>query len=182
MPTTVDIAEIRRSIVRSDKVFSGYPVQFNKEIVESINCYAYSMGIIYHGDVGIDFYPGFAVGREFGVQKENELIQNVIADLKKLRIKHRYIPLDGELNLKANEYLVKAYILPPIEYAKKGDFHFIRQDKKTGKWFHKMGWYDQPDFVVRAKGKMAPKTIEVSILDEIYSYCEVCYFAITERK
>lgn len=175
-----DLQELRKSIVRTDKVFAGYPVQFTRDIVESINCYAYSMGIIYHGKKEIDFYPGFAIGKTWNVRKEDEIIQNVRADLRKIGIRHRQIALGKKPELKSNEYLVKLYLLPASIIVPEGDFHFIRQDKKTGRWFHKMGWYDQPDFVQEDDSE-EPGVIVESANGKVYIYREVCYFAITEK-
>lgn len=175
-----DLKAIRKSVVRSDKVFAGYPVHFSKDIVESINCYAYSMGIIYHGEKEIDFYPGFAVDKKFKAQDEEELIQNIRADLKKIGIRHRFIEMGKNPELQPNEYLVKVYSLPPAKFAPDGDFHFIRQDRKTGRWFHKMGWYDQPDFV-QEEDNEEPSVIVTRSLGETYLYHEVGYFAITEK-
>lgn len=175
-----DLKAIRKSIVRTDKVFAGYPVQFTKDIVEAINCYAYSMGIIYHGEKEIDFYPGFAVERPRDVVEDEELIESVRADLKKIGIKHRVINMGKKPELKPNEYLVKAYLLPPSRCLPEGDFHFIRRDNKTGRWFHKMGWYEQPDFV-QLDDSEEPDAIVMRALGTTFIYHEVCYFAITEK-
>lgn len=89
--------------------------------------------------------------------------------------------------LAPNEYLIKVFYTPSNCNLKDGDFHFIRQDRQTGLWFHKMGWYRQPDLVRSDNGFWSPvpgrePTKITSIFHSGFSYAyePLAYFAITE--
>lgn len=89
--------------------------------------------------------------------------------------------------LAENEYLVKVFYTPSNRILKGGDFHFIRQDRQTGVWFHKMGWHRQPDLVRSDNGFWGPvpgkeptKITGISHGGFSYAYEPLVYFAITE--
>lgn len=145
------IEEIRHSIVRGDSLLSGgVPINLDETTVNSTNCYAYSMGIMYNFFTKRRaFYnPGFTEYDSFKPDDTPEMLMNRVKhDLDNIGIKYREIEKNEKTVLKENEYVVKVFMADPNEKIPRGDFHFIRQDKKTGKWFHKLGWERQPDII-----------------------------------
>lgn len=89
--------------------------------------------------------------------------------------------------LEENEYLVKVFYTPSNSRIRGGDFHFIRQDRQTGIWFHKMGWQRQPDIIRSDNGLWSPipgreptKITSIFCDGFSYTYLPLVYFAITE--
>lgn len=140
---------IRNSIVRGKDLLNGYfPISLDEETVSNINCYAYSLGIMFHTFTKLrGFYnPGFTEHNDFHSGDTDEtLLEKIHRDLNNIGINYRDIVINSDVHLKENEYLVKVYMVNPNEKIPKGDFHFIRQDRASGKWFHKLGWFRQPD-------------------------------------
>ncbi len=145
------ISAIKESIIRSDCLLKGgVPKCLDETTVVSTNCYAYSIGIMYNFMTKMrGFYnPGFTERDRYRAgDTPEDLLEKVRHDLENLGIKFREIQLKEEVNLKSNEYLVKVYMADPNIKIPDGDFHFIRQDKASGMWFHKLGWERQPDIV-----------------------------------
>lgn len=187
------ISAIKDSIIRSDCLLKGgVPVTLDETTVVSTNCYAYSIGIMYNFMTKIrGFYnPGFTERDKYMPDDTPEdLMEKVHHDLENLGIKFREINLGEKAKLRKNEYLVKVYMADPNEKIPNGDFHFIRKDKDSGMWFHKLGWQRQPDIVKPDPGYeegccapgVAPDTF-TSICDDGFSfvYYSVGYIAIEE--
>lgn len=187
------ISAIKESIIRSDCLLKGgVPKNLDETTVTSTNCYAYSIGIMYNFLTKMrGFYnPGFTERDRYKPDDGPEdLLEKVHHDLENLGIKFREIQLGKEIQLKENEYLVKIYMADPNEKIPNGDFHFIRQDKASGMWFHKMGWERQPDIVQADPGYedescapgIEPDTFTVNCPGGFtYKYNSVGYIAITE--
>lgn len=188
MPS-IEIGRIKDSIVRSDNLLrNDIPITLEEEMAQTTNCYAYSLGIMYHGIRGLHFTPGFTDGLRYYGKDTKELMKKVRIDLQNLGIAFRQFGLKRKkIVLRDNEYLIKVFYTPPNSELPEGDFHFVRQDKKTGKWFHKMGWYRQPEFVKSDPGckgpipGIEPTTFTMHYDDGFtYTYKSVGYFAITE--
>lgn len=89
--------------------------------------------------------------------------------------------------LAKDEYLVKVFYTPSNKKLSNGDFHFIRQDRETGIWFHKMGYKRQPDLVRSDDGFLSPipgkeptKITGVCHDGFSYTYEPIAYFAMKE--
>ncbi len=149
--STDTIDAIKSSIVRGSSLLNnGVPITLDEITVKSTNCYAYSMGIMYNFFTKArGFYcPGFTEHNNY--QKEDSpevLLSKIQSDLKNLGINYREVSTVEDANLKSNEYLVKVYLADPNIKIPNGDFHFVRQDKESGMWFHKLGWERQPDII-----------------------------------
>lgn len=185
-----NIAEIKASIVRSDKLLEDtVPIHLDEESAKHTNCYAYSMGIINNSfsEGHVTFVPGFTENQMYDFESQESLIENIKKDLENIGIKFKEYQLGEKPELKENEYLVKLFFSPPSKYLSSGDFHFVRQDRKSGKWFHKMGWETQPAIIqsdvqyeqVEA-GSEPDSIISHTLFEDVYIYNPVCYFVITE--
>lgn len=194
LPTNT-IEAIKSSIVRSDTLLdNGVPITLDETTVKSTNCYAYSMGIMYNFLTKTrGFYsPGFTERDNYKKEDPPEvLLSKIQRDLKNLGINYREIPVIADANLKDNEYLVKIYMADPNEKIPNGDFHFVRQDKESGMWFHKMGWERQPDIIHSDPGyedenDSAPGTEPGYFISRYndgfsYTYYPIGYLAIEEH-
>lgn len=142
---------IKNSIVRSkDLLEGGVPIQLDESVVTETNCYAYSMGIMYNKNTKLrGFYnPGFTEYERIDGTEDKEMLINMIkADLCNIGIQFRVLDLEDEVELGDDEYLVKVFKADINKEIPRGDFHFIRQDKESKKWFHKLGWKRQPDII-----------------------------------
>lgn len=184
----IETGEIKDSIRRTCELLeNGVPVILDKETAETTNCYAYSLGITYHGLKGRHFNPGFTEGLSYYGKEAEELMEKIQIDLKNLDISFRKLDLEEDKDLGENEFLIKVFYTPPNEKLPNGDFHFVRQDRKTGKWCHKLGWNRQPDLVQSDQGYEGPipgsepTTFTRHETDGFtYVYDPVGYFAITE--
>ena len=186
------IDAIKQSIVRGDSLLNqGVPINLDENIANSTNCYAYSIGIMYNFLTKTrGFYnPGFTEYDCFKPEDTPEdLMTRVKHDLDNLGIKYREIMPDEKTKLNENEYLVKLFMADPNVKIPRGDFHFIRQDRKSGKWFHKLGWVRQPDIIQSDPGFQddsipgdEPDTFTTHCEDGFsYVYYEVGYLAIEE--
>lgn len=197
MPTKQTIStdtmrDIRNSIVRSSSLLKeGVPISLDEKTVNSTNCYAYAMGIMYNIlTKPRGFYnPGFTENESFKLIDTPEiLINRVKHDLDNIGIKYREVISEKKGELKENEYLVKIFMADPNEEIPRGDFHFVRQDRKTGKWFHKLGWDRQPEITQSAPEcdddyilGSEPEDITICCNNNFsYTYYEAGYLAIEE--
>lgn len=187
MPKTMEekkVWKIRRSIRRTKELLKNGEIKLlDEETVRKTNCYAYSLGIMYHGE-GADFDIGFTNHTLDKLVDPKEIIDKICTDLENLRFKFRKINLMDDKVLRKNEYLVKVFYAEPNEYDPEGDFHFMRQDRKSGKWFHKMGWYYQPEFVESNSEEQFyfnNSGEPMSFTTWEFSYKPLTYFAITEK-
>ncbi len=185
----LEIEAIKDTICRSEDLLQGNnPIVLDAETVKTTNCYAYSLGIMYNGMKGRYFIPGFTECLPYYGESTEELMGKIVIDLQNLGISFRKLELEEEKNLQENEYLVKVFYTPPNKELPTGDFHFIRQDRDTGIWFHKMGWYRQPDIVQSDPGYEGPipgsepSNITSNGKDGFsYVYDSVAYLAIKEN-
>lgn len=184
----IKLKKIRKHIVcGSDLLKDGKPVPLSRDTASSINCYAYSLGIMYSKSGTINHIPGYTEKKSYKGTSPVELMQNIQIDLNNLRIPYRRIELDETITLNQSEYLIKVFYAPPNQFLDIGDFHLIRQDNKTGLWFHKLGWFKQPsltqldnDFKKESLG-YEPEIITCRGYDgSTYINYPVCYLAITE--
>lgn len=178
------IKKIRKSILRSSELLNNGTVKsLDKITVKKTNCYAYSLGIMYNAE-GDDYDVGFTEDTIQYCAQPEVIIEKTCKDLDNLKIKYRKIDLEGDKTLKENEYLIKMFYKLPKGRLDEWDFHFIRQDKRTKKWFHKMGWYDQPEFVKDDYETHFEFDFE-GVPKEFYYrsslYKPLVYFAITEK-
>lgn len=170
------IVPIKNSILRTKQLFQdGHPIKLSSDIVTATNCYAYSLGVTYPEKKNEYLYrPGFTEELEYEVGNTEDLMDKIELDLQNLKISFRRFDLKDEKSLRKNEYLIK--VLYSFVSRFNDDFHFIRQDKDTGIWFHKQGWYNQPVLISPTPNK------EPSVLNTLfYVYHSVGYFAITEQ-
>lgn len=185
----IETEKIKRNIVRSkDLIIDGVPWYLNPVMLQGTNCYAYALGILYPGKIGIHYHPGFTEGLAFCARNGRELLESIYLDLKNLDIKFRELNLDSEVILEENEYLIKVFFLPHNDNLPMGDFHFIRQDPLSKNWIDKLGWSSQPDLVQSLPGvnSFIPGSEPQNILHlyengSIASFEPVSYFAITEQ-
>lgn len=184
----IKLRKVYKSIINSSKLFkNGRPNKLDENTTKSTNCYAYSLGIMYNSESWIRHSPGYTQKIRYQGISPEELMRNVKIDLKNLKIIFRCIGLGEKVELNPNEYLVKVFYAPPNSRLLCGDYHFIRKDPKTGKWFHKLGWHNQPclvkldnDYKKKHLGE-EPERITNREKDGFYFvYQPVCYLAITE--
>lgn len=154
MPITIsskEIKDIKNSIVRSkDLIGGGTPIQLDESIVTETNCYAYSMGIMYNKNTKNRGYynPGFTECETLNGRENKEMLISMIQkDLDNIGIRFRVLDLEDEVKLRDDEYLVKVFKTEINEKLPRGDFHFVRQDRESQKWFHKFGWKLQPNII-----------------------------------
>ena len=116
------------------------------------------------------------------------LIENICVDLKNLNLKFRKLGMKDKIKLSKHEYLIKVFYAQPSYNLPFGDFHFIRQDSKTGYWFHKPGLSRQPEIL--SSDIDLPDNIlgeEPNIITSLnengffYELRPIAYFAITEK-
>lgn len=183
-----ELKKIRNSIINSSNLLEkNKPTILDEKTVKSINCYAYSLGIMYNGERGIHYSPGYTTNKKYNGISPEELMRYIELDLKNLRISFRRIELKEKFELDESEYLIKVFFTPQNSRMARGDFHLIRQDRKTQKWFHKMGWNNQPcltqldcDYKKKHLGQ-EPNRITTRENDGFsFVYLPVCYLAITE--
>lgn len=136
---------IKSSIVPSERLLDDNlnPVPVPIEHCWALRCYAYALGITYveefeaesYEDSIDNYYPGFTMDNIFSSHKMDfvNMLKLIKNDLKKLQISYREIPLDGNISLSNDEYIIKGFISERLQ-----DFHFIRYYPKTNIWFHKM--------------------------------------------
>lgn len=133
---------IRSSIIPSECLLDNLnPVPI--EHCWALRCYAYALGITYVEEfkaesyrTSIDnYYPGFTIDNIFSHHKTDYLnmLKLIKKDLENLQIDYREIPLDGDISLSEDEYIIKVFISERPQ-----DFHFIRYYPKANIWFHKM--------------------------------------------
>ena len=170
------IEDIIDSIVHtSDIIENAKPKVLPKRIVETINCYAYSLRIMYPGGEHTNWYnPGFTrCGNFYMLGDEKSLIKNVSIDLENLGIEHRIYKLSENVRLEDGEYLIKVF----LSY---DDYHFISYDSTNDIWFHKMGWYMEPKLIKPSKKEMKKNSKFGNEPETIGDYMPIGYFAVKE--
>ncbi|MBR3614342.1 MAG: hypothetical protein IKL55_04095 [Clostridia bacterium] len=122
-----------------------YSIEYDNRLNGYTNCYAFAMGWLVEADNKYDDYiPGFLVGKPFSVENSANLVK---ADLEQVGRKVYEIIYNVPKQLPDGDgYWIKFLYRPG-----KNDLssHFMRKDKKSGRWIHKMGWYTSPKVCVR---------------------------------
>ena len=174
---SIGIEEIKNSILRSEDLFNdGVSITLDLELEELVNCYAYAIGIMYPKYI---FNPGFSQNLKYYGKEPEELMVKISIDLENLGKSFRRFSLNNKINLGESEHLIKVFYSSPNPKSKYGDFHFIRQDPKTGFWFQK--WKkQQPKIIPPSLGfEFGPNVINSFWKDGfIFKYEAVGYFAI----
>lgn len=123
----------------------NYLIGYDKKSYETTNCYAFAMGWQLAATNRYDDYvPGFLAQKPYSVALAEKLVRE---DLEKLGRTVYEVVYDVPKQLPDGE----GYWIKFLECPEKGDLgaHFMRKDKKSGRWVHKMGWALPPKVVVR---------------------------------
>lgn len=130
--------------------FSGtdgknYLIGYEERLKTTTNCYAYAAGWRYPAsDKMRDYVPGFLAGLPFSVENLANLVKE---DFESVGREVYEVIYDIPEHLHDGEgYWIKA-----LHCKAKGaeGIHFMRKDKKSGRWVHKMGWEMPPKVCVR---------------------------------
>ena len=136
MMTVALLRSIKQDIVPTIKLLDGKkePIELSVDISCNVNCYAYALGILHplHFGEFLNFCPGFTIDDADNWHKN--ILMSIETDLNALGIQHRLIPLDGQVRLESDEYLVKIFVHRALK-----DFHFARYYPSENIWFHKEG-------------------------------------------
>lgn len=177
--TISKINTIKKHFVSENRLFSveeNNTIPLPEDLIKHINCYAFSIGCLYPGESGVDYIPGFTTGEIF-TGSEN-LIEKVCLDLSNFNRHFRKLSFFGPKNLKDNEYLVKIFYSSPSEICPKGEFHFIRQNRETGIWYHMPGHSKQP-CIIKLVGSQVNAEPDELIGEDMHTfYYPVGYLAI----
>lgn len=122
-----------------------YIIGYEERFVKTTNCYAYAAGwkCSAHNKYK-DYIPGFLTGQPFSVENLVNLVKD---DLEATGRKVYEVIHDIPEHLTDGDgYWIKALLCK----AKGAEgIHFMRKDKKSGRWIHKMGWEMPPKVCVR---------------------------------
>lgn len=171
----INIQNIKQNFVTENRLFSnGIVLPLDEKAVNFTNCYDYAISLIYSDESGFNT-PGYTTGEYFTCRQD--LPDKVCQDLKNLGKIYRQISIFESRELQTNEYLVKLFYYAPSERFPNGTFHFIRQNRETGLWYHKPG-QNQPVII----GDFDPDDFYFtdSITGESSYFYSVCYFAIAD--
>lgn len=123
----------------------NYLIGYDPRLNSCTNCYAFAMGwAVAANNKYDDYVPGFMVGQPYSLALAEQLVK---ADLEATGRKIYEVIHDIPKELPDGEgYWIKFLYCP-----EKGelDAHFMRKDKKSGRWIHKMGWAMPPKVCVR---------------------------------
>lgn len=122
-----------------------YLIGYDKKLNGCTNCYAYAMGWVVGADNKYDDYvPGFLAGKPFSVANAAKLVKE---DLERVGREVYEIVYNVPKELPNGE----GYWIKFLHCPEKGELaaHFMRKDKKSGRWVHKMGWKMPPKVCVR---------------------------------
>lgn len=123
----------------------NYLIGYDKKLYEVTNCYAFAMGWQLPAYNKYDDYvPGFLSGKVYSEVLAEKLVRE---DLERVGRTVYEVVYDIPKELPDGE----GYWIKFLQCPKKGDLgaHFMRKDKKSGRWVHKMGWSLPPKIVVR---------------------------------
>lgn len=123
----------------------NYLIGYEERLNTTTNCYAFAAGWRYPTrDRLVDYIPGFLTGLPYSVEN---LVNLVKGDFEAVGREVYEVVYDIPEHLPDGEgYWIKA-----LHCAVKGaeGVHFMRKDKKSGRWIHKMGWEMPPKVCVR---------------------------------
>lgn len=122
-----------------------YLIGYEERFVKTTNCYAFAAGWkCSANDKYRDYVPGFLTGMPYSVWNLANIVK---ADFEAVGRKVYEVIYDiPEHLIDGDGYWIKA-----LHCTAKGDegIHFMRKDKKSGRWIHKMGWEMPPKVCVR---------------------------------
>lgn len=123
----------------------NYLIGYEDRFVKTTNCYAFAAGwrVPAHNKYK-DYIPGFLTGMPYSIENLANLVK---ADLEAVGRSVYEVIYDIPEHLTDREgYWIKA-----LHCSAKGaeGIHFMRKDKKSGRWIHKMGWEMPPKVCVR---------------------------------
>lgn len=117
-----------------------YLIEYDSKLNSYTNCYAFAIGWRVPAQNKYDDYvPGFLAGKPYSLENSASLVK---ADLEKVDRKVYEILFNIPKELPEGDgYWIKFLCNPT-----KGELsaHFMRKDKKSGRWLHKMGWKKPP--------------------------------------
>ena len=123
----------------------NYLIGYEARLNTTTNCYAYAAGWRYPAsDKYNDYVPGFLTGKPYSFENIAELVKG---DFEAVGREVYEIVYDiPEILPEGEGYWIKFVHCPD-----NGDegIHFMRKDKKSGRWIHKMGWEMPPKVCVR---------------------------------
>lgn len=179
--TIFKIDTMKKHFVPENRLFSveeNNTIPLPEDLIEHINCYAFSIGCLYPGEPGMDYIPGFTTGELF--TSNEDLIKKVCLDLANFDRHFRKLSFFGPKNLKDDEYLVKVFYSSPSEVCPQGEFHFIRQNRDTGIWYHMPGHSKQPCIIELVGSHVNAEPDELIGEDMRTFYYPLGYLAIGE--
>lgn len=160
------ITLVKKSIVPENKLITreGEVIPLPEDVQMETNCYAYILGAM-HPRQGSEWYqPGFTTGTKYEKGNKEDFIKNLEQDFQNLGFSYRELPHPDSYFLKRGEYMVNVYF--NNSKAKEDGFHFIRNSRYSGVWFHKEGWPNSPRIVNSGeenainKSKIFPTSIQ----------------------
>ena len=122
-----------------------YLIDYDDRLIRTTNCYAYAAGWRYPAkDRMTDYVPGFLTGKAYSV---DNLVDLVKGDFEVVGREVYEVIYDIPEKLPEG----KGYWIKALYCTTKGaeGIHFMRKDKKSGRWIHKMGWEMPPKVGVR---------------------------------
>lgn len=123
----------------------NYVIGYEESLNTVTNCYAFAMGWRVAASNNYDDYvPGFLTGRTYSATNCDHIVK---CDLEAVGRKVYEILYDIPKELPDGD----GYWIKFLNCPQKGDLesHFMRKDKKSGRWVHKMGWKMPPKVCVR---------------------------------
>lgn len=171
-------------IVKSrDLIENGVAKPLPQYVETGINCYAYALGIMFPKIRTLgSYHPGDISGKPITDLSDVEKLKEAVCmDLGAINKQYRCVKVGEEVEVK-NEYVIKLFYKKPIN-GKYGDFHFMRQDPETRKWFHKEGWFFPPEIVSRKFFEEDEIVNKEPVWYGDYSkeYDPICYWVIDEN-
>lgn len=123
----------------------SYIIGYEDRFVKTTNCYAYAAGWKYSAHNKYkDYIPGFLTGKPYSVENLVELVKGDFEAVGRQ-------VLDVIYDIPEHLYDGEGYWIKALYCRAKGaeGIHFMRKDKKSGRWVHKMGWEMPPKVCVR---------------------------------
>lgn len=123
----------------------NYLIGYEERLNKTTNCYAYAAGWRCPArDKTKDYLPGFLTSNPYSVEN---LVNLVKGDFEAVGREVYEVIYDIPEHLHDGEgYWIKALY---CSEEGPGGIHFMRKDKKSGRWIHKMGWEMPPKVCVR---------------------------------
>lgn len=179
---------MNKKIKRSGELIqNGIALTLPSAISQGINCYAYALGVTFPIERKIgSYHPGYFTGNSIINFSDIEKLKTAISeDIYASGREHRCIECSKNVSvenilLREDEYLIKLFCLKPSEDYKYGNFHVMRQDPISKKWFHKEGWYSQPGVVFQKYFSDGQVNEPILYYINDFKFEPVYYFVIKE--